>query len=84
MNFECKCGEKISTHKSTTVYRDNKWVVKEALCKCGEYMEQILTEEHNGIPNLKRTENSLNNGDKLWEGAKEKLIGERGINDAIK
>ena len=47
-------------------------------------MEQILTEEHNGIPNLKRTENSLNNGDKLWEGAKEKMIGERGINDAIK
>jgi hypothetical protein len=34
------------------------------------------------MPSLKRTEPSLSKkGDKLWEGAKEKLIGERGINE---
>ena len=84
MDFKCKCGEKISIHKSTTVYRDGEWVVKEALCKCGEYMKQILTEEYIGIPTLQRTEPSLTKRrDKLWAGAKEKLIGERGINEPI-
>jgi len=37
-----------------------------------------------GIPSLKRTEESLSKNkrhDKLWDGAKEKLIGERGINE---
>jgi hypothetical protein len=37
-----------------------------------------------GIPSLKRTEESLSKkGDKLWDGAKEKLIGERGINESF-
>ena len=37
-----------------------------------------------GMPSLKRTEASLSKNkrhDKLWEGAKEKLLGERGINE---
>jgi hypothetical protein len=44
---------------------------------------QNLTE---GMPSIKRTEASLSKkkrGDKLWEGAKEKLIGERGINESF-
>ena len=65
--------------KATIVYRDGKWVTKEALCECGKYMDSKATE---GMPNLKRTEPSLSKQrDKLWAGAKEKLIGERGINE---
>jgi hypothetical protein len=67
--------------KATIVYRDGKWVTKEAECECGLYMDSEPTE---GMPSLKRTEASLSKKkrhDKLWEGAKEKLIGERGINE---
>jgi hypothetical protein len=35
-----------------------------------------------GMPSQIRTEETLSKkGDKLWAGAKEKLIGERGINE---
>ena len=35
-----------------------------------------------GMPSQIRTEESLSKkGDKLWDGAKEKLIGDRGINE---
>ena len=78
--YKCECGkEEKEIGKATIVYRDNKWVCKEAKCSCGKYMESEPTE---GIPTLKRTEPSLTKRrDKLWKGAKEKLIGERGIND---
>ena len=42
------------------------------------------SEPEEGMPSLKRTEASLSKKkrhDKLWAGAKEKLIGERGINE---
>jgi hypothetical protein len=42
------------------------------------------SEPEEGIPSLKRTEASLSKkkrGDYLWDGAKEKLVGERGINE---
>jgi hypothetical protein len=65
--------------KATIVYRDGEWVTKEALCECGKYMDSKPTD---GMPNLKRTEPSLSKQrDKLWAGAKEKLVGERGINE---
>jgi hypothetical protein len=65
--------------KATIVYREGKWVTKEAECNCGLYMESEPTD---GMPNLKRTEPSLSKKrDKLWKSAKEKLIGERGINE---
>jgi len=66
--------------KASIVYRDGKWVTKEALCKeCGKYMDSKPTD---GMPNLKRTEPSLSKQrDKLWAGAKEKLIGTRGVNE---
>ena len=42
-------------------------------------MESEPTE---GMPNLIRTEPTLTKkGDKLWASAKEKLVGERGINE---
>tara|TARA_R110000765_G_scaffold350030_1_gene440096 strand:- start:302 stop:520 length:219 start_codon:yes stop_codon:yes gene_type:complete len=67
--------------KATIVLRDKKWVTKEALCECGKYMD---SEPLEGMPSLKRTEPSLSkNRDNLWKGAKEKLVGERGINESF-
>ena len=76
--YVCKCGKEKDLGKVTIVLKD-KWVAKEALCQCGLYMD---SEPEEGMPSLKRTEPSLSKrGDKLWDGAKEKLIGERGINE---
>ena len=80
--YKCRCGNEKQLGKVTLIYK-NKWVAKEALCECGEYME---SEPEEGMPSLKRTEASLSKKkrhDKLWEGAKEKLIGERGINESF-
>ena len=77
--YTCECGKTMEIGKATIVLIDGKWVTKEALCECGKYMDSKPTE---GLPNLKRTEPSLSKQrDKLWAGAKEKLIGERGINE---
>mgnify|MGYP003134145348 CR=1 FL=1 len=77
--YTCECGNTMEIGKATIVLIDKKWVTKEALCECGKYMDSKPTD---GMPNLKRTEPSLSKQrDKLWAGAKEKLIGTRGINE---
>tara|TARA_R100000963_G_C4606725_1_gene78501 strand:+ start:229 stop:477 length:249 start_codon:yes stop_codon:yes gene_type:complete len=77
--YECKCGNSKEINRATIGLRDGDWVTVQALCKCGKYMD---SEPKEGMPSIKRTEESLSNKrDKLWDGAKEKLIGERGIND---
>jgi len=79
--YSCKCGKEKDLAKATIVLIESKWVAKEALCSCGKYMD---SEPEEGMPSLKRTEASLSKKkrhDKLWDGAKEKLIGERGINE---
>ena len=79
--YKCKCGNTKEISKATIVNIDGEWETKEALCECGKYMQ---SEPLEGMPSLKRTEESLSKkkrGDKLWAGAKEKLIGERGINE---
>jgi len=77
--YTCECGNTMEIGKATIVLIDGKWVTKEALCECGKYMDSKPTD---GMPNLKRTEPSLSKQrDKLWAGAKEKLIGTRGINE---
>ena len=77
--YRCECGNTMEIGKATIVLRDKKWVCKEALCECGKYMDSKPTD---GVPNLKRTEPSLSKKrDKLWAGAKEKLIGTRGVNE---
>lgn len=79
--YKCKCGKTKDISKATIAYIDGEWETKEALCKCGKYMDSKPLE---GIPSLKRTEESLSkNRDKLWKGAKEKLIGERGVNESF-
>ena len=63
MRFECKkCDKTLELTKSTTVYVDGSWVVKEALCEsCNVYMEEVLTEEH-GMPSLIRTDPTYRSG----------------------
>ena len=76
-----KCGETKDLMKATLEVVDGKVRTKEALCKCGEYMQEI-EKDFDGFPCLIRTEKTLSNKrDKLWDGAKEKLIGDRGINE---
>ena len=82
--YRCPCGiQEKEIGRATIVLRDGKWVAKEALCECGKYMD---SEPEDGFPQLKRTEASLSKkqrGDKLWDEAKETLVGERGINDTF-
>ena len=78
--YRCRCEKKEKeVSKATIVLRDKKWVCKEEQCSCYKYIDSKPTDS---IPNLKRTEPSLSkHRDKLWAGAKETLIGERGINE---
>ena len=77
--YSCECGKEKDLAKATIVLIESKWVAKEALCECGLYMD---SEPEEGMPSLKRTEPSLSKKrDMLWDGAKEKLVGERGINE---
>ncbi len=80
--YKCKCGKTKEISKATIAYIDGEWETKEAYCKpCGKYMQ---SEPLEGMPSQIRTEESLSKkkrGDKLWDGAKEKLCGERGINE---
>jgi hypothetical protein len=77
--YKCECGNIEEIGKQTIGLREGKWRTIQALCDCGKWME---SEPEEGMPNLRRTEPSLTKkGDKLWSSAKEKLIGERGINE---
>ena len=79
--YKCPCGkQEKEVVKAKIVYRDNKWVA-DVKCKCGKYMDSKPAE---GMPQIKRTEASLSKKkrrERLWEGAKEKLCGERGMNE---
>ena len=75
------CGEIKELGKVTLIFKESKWVAKEALCHCGYYM---TSKPVKGMPSLKRTEASLSKtkrDDKLWDSAKEKLCGDRGVNE---
>ena len=79
--YSCKCGNTQEIGKQTIRYRDNGWRTIEARCECGLWMD---SEPEEGMPTIRRTEPSLTKRrDKLWEGAKEKLVGERGINESF-
>tara|TARA_R100001463_G_scaffold22733_3_gene54595 strand:- start:511 stop:738 length:228 start_codon:yes stop_codon:yes gene_type:complete len=71
--YSCECcKETKEISKATLVYRDGKWVAKEAECSCGKYMDSKPVD---GIPTLKRTEPSLSKKrDRLWKDTKEKLM----------
>tara|TARA_R100001510_G_C7478318_1_gene91452 strand:+ start:268 stop:519 length:252 start_codon:yes stop_codon:yes gene_type:complete len=79
--YTCKCSkEEKEVSKAKIILVDDKWV-SDVKCSCGKYMDSEPTE---GMPSLKRTEPSLSKRrDMLWDGAKEKLIGERGVNESF-
>ena len=82
--YTCNCGkDSKDIPKATIIYKEGHgWITKEALCSCGKYMESEPTE---GMPNLIRTEPTLSKKrDILWDSAKEKLIGDRGVNEDFK
>tara|TARA_R110000744_G_scaffold190921_2_gene310134 strand:- start:2253 stop:2468 length:216 start_codon:yes stop_codon:yes gene_type:complete len=54
-----KCGEKKHLMRATLVVIDGKVRTKEALCECGEYMQE-KEKNFDGFPNLIRTDPSLN------------------------
>ena len=77
--YKCTCGETKEIGKATLALKEGRWRTIQALCDCGLWMD---SEPEEGMPSLRRTEPSLSKkGDKLWAGAKEKLLGERGINE---
>ena len=84
LKYQCNnCGETKDLMRATLEVVKGKVRTKQALCKCGEYMQEI-EKDFDGFPCLIRTEPTLSKrGDKLWDSAKEKLIGERGINESF-
>jgi|TARA_R110000824_G_scaffold325451_1_gene512365 hypothetical protein len=85
LKYQCtNCGETKDLMRATLEVIDGKIRTKQAKCKCGEYMQEI-EKDFDGFPCLIRTEPTLSKKrDKLWDSAKEKLLGERGINDDFK
>ena len=81
MIFYCKkCKTKKNLHKVKFTQIDNKLVCKEAYC-CDEYMKQEITEEYEGMPDIKRNEQKhfTKGGDDLWKGAKDNLLSGEGM-----
>jgi hypothetical protein len=85
IKFQCKnCGETKDLMRATLKVIDGKIRTQEALCECGEYMVEIA-KDFDGFPCLIRSEPTLSSKrDKLWKGAKEKLVGDRGVNEDFK
>jgi|TARA_R100001594_G_scaffold35124_2_gene64257 hypothetical protein len=59
IKFICnKCNETKELHKATLVIIEGKIKTKEALCKCGKYMQEV-EKDFDGFPSLIRTEPTL-------------------------
>ena len=82
--YRCPCGKEEKEISNAIIgLREGKWVCINAVCSCGQYMD---SEPEEGFPQLKRTEASLSKDrrhDKLWDEAKEKLTGDRGVNESF-
>jgi len=85
IKFICECcKETKDLQKATIKVIDGKVRTVEAVCGCGKYMQEI-EKDFDGFPNLIRTEPTLTSKrDKLWKSAKEKLTGDRGVNEPFK
>jgi len=67
------CGNTRQLSKATLEVVDGKVRTREALCKCGAYMQEV-EKEFGGFPNIKRTEPSLSKRkDRMWKDTKAKL-----------
>tara|TARA_A100001201_G_C4061329_1_gene192769 strand:- start:277 stop:537 length:261 start_codon:yes stop_codon:yes gene_type:complete len=85
LEYICPCKKETKQlAKATIKIIEGKIVTAEAICSCNKYMKEIES-DFNGFPSLIRTEPTLTKKrDKLWDSAKEKLIGKRGINESFK
>ena len=55
--FICKhCKNKKELNKQTLILIESKWLVKESLCKCGNYMQTPIEK---GMPYIIRNENPI-------------------------
>ena len=79
MKYKCKCGKEKELTKATLEMVKGKVRCKLAKCKCGKYMQET-EKDFDGMPNIISNESSKKN-DKLWDSTKEKLCGERGMNE---
>tara|TARA_R100000008_G_scaffold86525_3_gene79974 strand:+ start:169 stop:366 length:198 start_codon:yes stop_codon:yes gene_type:complete len=56
MIFKCnECNKTKEVYKTTTKFIDGKWI-QDVKCECGKYMNQVMTEEHSGMPTIIRNE----------------------------
>ena len=70
MKFNCKkCNTEKNIYKVKFVSVGSDLVCKDAQC-CNEFMEQIITDEYKGMPEVKRNEEHMQNGDRLWNDFK--------------
>ena len=74
LKYQCNnCDQTKDLSKATLEVVDGSVRTREALCDCGEYMQEI-EKEFGGFPSLKRTEPTLSNkNNKLWSRAKDTL-----------
>lgn len=75
LKYQCNvCGNTRNLSKATLEVVDGKIRTREALCKCGSYMQEI-EKDFQGFPNLIRTEPSLSKKkDRMWKDTKEKFL----------
>jgi len=70
MKFICnECSKTTDIYKVKFTATTNGLVCKDAIC-CDEYMEQIMTEEYEGVPEIKRPISDTNHSEKLWNDFK--------------
>tara|TARA_R110000744_G_scaffold130368_1_gene238034 strand:+ start:94 stop:324 length:231 start_codon:yes stop_codon:yes gene_type:complete len=74
LKYQCnKCQATKDLSKATLEVVNGCVRTREALCSCGEYMQEV-EKAFGGFPNIKRTEPTLSNkNDKLWNRAKDTL-----------
>ena len=70
MRFRCKkCKGTKDLYKVTFTTVGDNLVCKDAYC-CDEYMEHEITEEYEGMPEIRRNDSAMDKGDKLWNDFK--------------
>ena len=76
MKFQCSlCENIIEIHRVKFTMIQKELICEEAIC-CDSYMEQVKTEEYDGMPTIHRNEpihSTSYDSDKLWLDAKKKL-----------
>lgn len=71
MKFNCKqCNTEKNIYKVKFVSVGSDLVCKDAYC-CNEYMEQVITDEYVGIPEIKRPDSDTNHHKKSIDVNKE-------------